>query len=178
MVTGRSRFNIYLLLLPAVLAAGCQSTKDGKDPKPVATLEVHVEAQRDLMDFSMPVPVFREKPVMVNVDKNAFLTEAEVSEAKVIEEAGGGFTIQIQFERRGSWLLENYTTTNPGKHLAIHCKFGPKLKESRWLGAPVIRKRISNGILTFTPDASREEADQIVLGLNAVAKKVREKSKW
>jgi hypothetical protein len=30
-------------------------------------------------------------------------------------------------------------------------------------------------VLTFTPDASREETEQIVLGLNNVAKKVREK---
>lgn len=184
MITGRSRFNIYffwLLLLPALLA-GCQSTKDDKKDKPdakaVATLEIHMEAQRDAMDFTTQVPIFREKPVMINVDKLSFLKESEVTEARVIEEEGGAFMIQLHFDHRGSALLENYTTTNPGKHLAIHCEFGPKLKESRWLGAPIIRKRISNGTLTFTPDATREETDQIVQGLNAVAKKVQEKSKW
>ena len=52
------------------------------------------------------------------------------------------------------------------------------LAENRWLAAPVIPSRIGNGVLTFTPDASREEADQIVLGLNNVAKKVQDKSSW
>jgi hypothetical protein len=34
-------------------------------------------------------------------------------------------------------------------------------------------KRISDGVLVFTPDASREEADRIVLGLNNVAKEAQ-----
>jgi hypothetical protein len=32
--------------------------------------------------------------------------------------------------------------------------------------------------LTFTPDATREEADQIVLGLNNVAEKIQGKLGW
>jgi preprotein translocase subunit SecD len=175
MMTAHRRFNIYLLVALAGLAGGCQSTKD--DDEAAATLKVHLEVTPDSMDFSKQVPIFRAKPVMVNVDKNPILTEAFVSEAKLIEK-DGTFEIEIQFERRGSWLLESYTTTNPGKHFAIFSEFGADLKESRWLGAPIIHRRISNGILTFTPDASREEADQIVKGLNAVAAKVREKSKW
>jgi hypothetical protein len=50
--------------------------------------------------------------------------------------------------------------------------------ESRWLAAPVIPRRISNGVLTFTPDASREEADLIAIGLNNVAKKVQDDLKF
>jgi hypothetical protein len=50
--------------------------------------------------------------------------------------------------------------------------------ESRWLAAPIVRKRIGDGKLIFTPDATREECDTIVTGLNAVAKKVKEKSNW
>lgn len=174
MIIGRRRFNIYLLLWLAAVAAGCQTDKADKA---VATLEVHIETMPDAMDFTMAVPVFREHPVMVNVDKRPFLTEADVSEVKVIE-SGGSFALEMHFTQRGSWLLENYTTTNPGKHFAVFCRFGPDLKESRWLGAPIVPGRISTGMLTFTPDASKEEADQIALGLNAVAKKVTEKSRW
>ena len=81
-------------------------------------------------------------------------------------------------ERRGKWLLEQKTTTNPGKHIAIFAEWGKKLKESRWLAAPVIPRRISNGVLTFTPDATREEMEQLVLGLNNLAAKMSEQDKW
>ena len=35
--------------------------------------------------------------------------------------------------------------------MAIFSEFGERLKHSRWLAAPIIRRRISDGILTFTP---------------------------
>ncbi len=47
------------------------------------------------------------------------------------------------------------------------------LADSRWLAAPVISRRISNGVLVFTADCERDEADQLVLGLNNGAAKIR-----
>jgi len=52
------------------------------------------------------------------------------------------------------------------------------LKNERWLAAPVISRRIPDGVLVFTPDASRAEADDIVLGLNNIAREVEKKNKW
>lgn len=178
MKIGRNRFNIYLLLtLALILPCGCRTRGDDKD-KVQATLRVHVEVVPASMDFSTTVPVYREKPVMVTVDKSPFVTEADVESAKVVD-VRGGFDLQIQFDRRGTWLLEEYTTTNPGKHFAVFSEFGvKKSRTSRWLAAPIIYRRISNGILRFTPDATREEAEKIALGLNNVAKKVNEASKW
>lgn len=180
MITGRSRFNIYLpLALAALVAGGCRTTPDseGAKKKLASTLEIHLEVPQDSMDFSMRVTVIRDTPIVVNVDKSPFVTEANVTEAKVMD-APGGFVLQIQFDRRGTWLLEEYTTTNPGKHFAIYSRFGPKLGQDRWLAAPIIPRRIPNGVLTFTPDATREEAETIATGLNNVAKKVREQSRW
>ncbi len=37
---------------------------------------------------------------------------------------------------------------------------------------PRINRRISNGELVFTPDATREEAERIVKGVNNVSKKI------
>ena len=125
----------------------------------------------------MDVPVFREKPMMVHVDKDPFLTESQVTAARVVDDVGG-FLMEIKFERRGADLLEQYTTVYPGKHMAIFSSFGDKKTEGRWLAAPRIIRRNSTGVLSFTPDATREEAEQIVLGLNNVAKKVAEKYKW
>ena len=65
-----------------------------------------------------------------------------------------------------------------GKRFAIFCKFGEHLKNERWLAAPVISRRIADGVLIFTPDATREEADEIVLGLNNVGREVEKKTKW
>jgi hypothetical protein len=47
-----------------------------------------------------------------------------------------------------------------------------KVTASRWLAAPVISRRISNGVLVFTADCERDEADQLVLGLNNVTKQI------
>ena len=58
------------------------------------------------------------------------------------------------------------------RRLAIAAQFGEKEVQMRWLAAPVIRKRVTDGILAFTPDASREETELIVRGLNNVAVKL------
>jgi preprotein translocase subunit SecD len=183
MIIGRKRFNIYLLVLAIVALAGCTTTpeeKEEKEKKEFSTLKVHVEVIPDTTEFSSTVPIYRAKPVSVTIDKSAFLTESNVEEAKVVELPEGGFVIEIKFDRRGSWLLEQYTTTNPGKHFAIFAEFGLKPQQGRWLGAPIIPRRISTGIIRFTPDATREETDLIVLGLNNLAKELQEKSqtKW
>ncbi len=179
MIIVRTRFNIYLLSVVAcVLVCGCR-TKGHKEKAILATLRVHLEVIPDSMDFSTTIPIFREKPVMVTVDKAPFLTEANVAGAKMVEVVGG-YSLEIQFNRQGSWLLESYTTTHPGKHFAIFSAFVDKDKKkwARWLGAPIQTRRISNGKLTFTPDATRSETEQIALGLNNVAKKNKEDSKW
>ena len=74
--------------------------------------------------------------------------------------------MSIQFDHQGTLLLEQYSTLNRGRKFAIFTQFGDKLKESRWLAAPIISRRITDGLLMFTPDATREEAEQIARGLN------------
>ena len=61
-----------------------------------------------------------------------------------------------------------------GKHLVIFSYFD----QGRWLAAPLITGKNSTGLLTFTPDATREEAERIVRGLNNVAKKLEQKESW
>jgi hypothetical protein len=177
MITGGSRFNIYLLTsLIVACTGGCQWGNDATRQK--SMLSLHLEATPEALSFSKKVPVYRQQPVMVCVDTAPFLTETSVAGAKVVD-VPGGFSLEIQFDRHGTWVLESYSTTNPGRHVAIYCEFGPKKpQEARWLAAPLLQKRIAKGILTFTPDATRAEADQIVLGLNNVAKKNKEDTRW
>jgi preprotein translocase subunit SecD len=175
MIIRAARFNIYLSFLAAgLLVTGCHTAKHEKQ---LATLRIHLEVTATPMDFSTEVPVYRKKPVMVTVDKEPFLTEGDVAAAKVVD-IRGGFALQIEFDHSGTMLLEEYTTANPGRHMAVFSLFGKKKEESRWLAAPLIAKRISDGKLIFTPDATREEAERIALGLNNRLEKKRKEDKW
>jgi preprotein translocase subunit SecD len=120
------------------------------------------------MDHSV-APIYRAQPVNIRVEKSPFLTELNVSDAKVTT-SQGVLAVVIQLERKGAWILENYTSANPGRHYAIFSQSGEKAANSRWLAAPLVTYRITDGILAFTPDATKEECEEIVAGLRNVAK--------
>jgi preprotein translocase subunit SecD len=138
-------------------------------------LRLHLETKPEPMGHTEVVEVYRGSPVKFSIDKAPFLTEAMVKEAKVID-VTGGFALQIQFDRQGSWLLEQYTSANRTKHIVIASQFvepgEDKINKGRFLAAPQINNHITDGLLTFSPDASREETERIALGLNHVAKKL------
>lgn len=168
MVIRFTRFNTYLLGFAALtLLAGCETTSSKRD-KQVAMIRLHMEAGRDAQDRTLPVTVPRSGQLTLNVNRDPFLNESHVKQATVVDTLGG-ICIVLQFDQRGTWLLEQYSATNPGRHIVIGAQFGEKLEVSRWLGAPVIYRRISDGSISFTPDATREEAEEIVKGLNTVA---------
>jgi preprotein translocase subunit SecD len=166
------RFNIYFgVALTLALACGCNSTAHKKKAA-LSTLRLHMEMSRDRLGRSQNISVNRSVPVVLTVDKVPFLTETNVKEAKVVEDRGG-FAVRIEFDQEGTYLLEQYTVANRERRVAVFCQF-PTLPEyalgpGRWLAAPKITGRITDGFLTFTPDATHEEADLLVLGLNHVA---------
>ncbi len=167
------RFNTYLLagLLAAFAlasVAGCKSAKS-KDPdkytkKDEASLRVHLEVNADGTENNGPITVGRQSPFEINVQKSPFVTEFQIEKAAVIDDLGG-FSISVQFDKQGSMLLDQYTTGYKGRRMAISSEFG----QIRWIAAPVITQRLGDGLLVFTPDTTREEADRIVSGLNRVA---------
>jgi len=165
-------FNIYLLAgLLALLAGGCttpskDAKKDGK--KVESALRLHLEVNPHPAAQTMRVTVGRSDPVAMVVDSEPFLTEMHVDKASVLDMLGG-FSVVIQFDSDGAILLEQYTGAYNGRRMAIGAEFG----ESRWIAAPVIRKRLADGQLVFTPDLTREEAERFVRGLNRVAELVR-----
>lgn len=177
------RFNSILAALVALgLFSACQSDKSHHN-KALTSLRLHQEIRPDPLGGTEEVSFFREHPITLTVAKQPFLTEKNVTEAKLVD-ALGGFALSIRFDREGTWLLEEYTAASKGKHILIFCQFmnpaEDKLNNGRWIAAPKIHNNISNGVLVFTPDASREETEQMVTGLNNVAKKLEtaHEPKW
>jgi hypothetical protein len=178
MVVRRHRFNLYFVaLLSVVVVTACKSP----EKKLVSALRLHLEVNREKTGRSNPVPIYRGQPVLVNLQVEPFLTEGLVREAKVVDDLGG-FSLHIAFERRGTWLLEQYTTANIGKRIGVYAEFnnppGAKTNTLRWLAAPMITRPTTNGVFVFTPDASRDECAALVVGLNNLAKKLEDDLKW
>jgi preprotein translocase subunit SecD len=163
------QFNIYLAL--ATLLGGVCGCQTNPHEKMVGALRAHIEVDPDPAGTSQTISVLRSDPVLVTIKSEPILTEANIVSAKVMD-ATGGFAIKIKFDENGAWLLEQYSAANPGRHFVIFGQWGDKVANGRWLAAPLITRRISGGVLAFTPDCSREEADQLVLGLNNVAKAI------
>lgn len=180
MIIGRNRFNIYLLpLLAATLLCGCRTHNNdqGDTKKQQATFRVHLESSADDAFSGAKAKIYRADPVELTIEKDPFLTEAQVASAQVVNVLGG-FDLRIQLTTEGSWLLQSYSANNPGKHYAIFSQFGEKSNKGRWLAAPMFHGLIANGIIQFTPDASHEEAEEIALGLNNMAKKFQKKNNF
>jgi len=163
------RFNIYLALAAALaLVCGCQSSKPKEK---LSALRVHIETSPTSIGTSQTISVLRADPVQVTVENDPVLTEANVIAARIIE-LPGGFAVEVRFDETGSWILEQDSAENVGRHFVIFGQWGEKLANGRWLAAPLITHRIGDGLLAFTPDTTRDEADQLVLGLDNVAKNI------
>jgi preprotein translocase subunit SecD len=158
-----------------VLTLSCKtkSSEESKHEKELAHIELRQETNPDPMGRTESVQVYRLHPVTFTVSKEAFLTERNVKAAKVVDTMGG-FGLRIEFDKEGSMLLEQYTSASRGRHVAVFGQWDEppekKLNKGRWLAAPKIQTHVSNGVFIFTPDATREEAEQIALGLNNIAK--------
>ena len=184
MKTRLHSFNIYLLAAVALLGGGCASHHLSAN-KQYATLRVYLEGRAG---ESSRVQVTRNK-ILMYVAAEPFVTEADVRQAKLVDYPDGSFSILVTFDDHGTLMLDMNTSSHSGQHLLIFCHFPPKgWKEpkegdsatvekpvpgqpriSGWLAAPLIRYALPNGSLEFTPDASHQEAEQIVLGLNNMA---------
>lgn len=170
MVSRLLRFNSNLLLLLLVLAvAGCKTSPETKRKRQLATARVYLEVGPGFPGQNQKISVLRTAPLTLEVEKGPFLNELHVAAAQIVD-TPAGFTLSLRLNQKGAWLLEQYTAANPNRHLAIRCQWGvaPDVQD-RWVAAPLITHRIKDGILAFTPDASRDEAEQIVIGLNNYA---------
>ena len=166
----RRTFNLYLLLAVALpLVSGCEYLKTKMSRAPVVELRIHVESVAAAPGTGQSVSIIRSQPVTVDIAREPILTESDVVAARLVETAGG-FAVEVKFDETAGWALEQYSAVNPGKHLAILGLWGDKPTDGRWLAAPRMARRIAGAELMFTPDASREEMEELVKRLNVIAK--------
>ena len=171
-----ARFNTYLLILLGLAWGnwGCQTdpTLKKAPKKGFSAISLHLEVNPDGTDKSTTVLVGRQTPFSINVNKAAFLETAHVTRASFVDDGMGGFALKLQLGQQGSWLLEQYTVSNKGRRIAVNAQ----LDDFHWIAAPLITKRISDGVFTFAPETSREEAEKLVLGLNKTIKKLQSRN--
>jgi len=160
-------FNLYLLV--AVLLCSC--AKDKKHEF-LGTFRVHIESRGNLPDGGKTVTVLRSEPVSVTINPESILSEANIIRVTMID-SEGGFALRVKFNEAGQWALEQYSSANPGRHFVIFAQWDKNPDDGRWLAAPLITRRIADGILVFTPDCSREEAQKLVTTVNRAAEKIQ-----
>jgi hypothetical protein len=169
------RFNLHFVVLALALATACSSPDERARKKQFASLRIHVEGRRNIMEQG-PKAVFRSgEPI--NINQNVVITDGSLASAEIVDNPGG-FALKLNFDHHGQLSLEAASIDSRGKRLAIFVAWTSGRKgiagESRWLAAPMIFQKNSSGVLVFTPDASREEAELIVRGLNNAVKKNKE----
>lgn len=168
------RINLILALLFCV-CGGCQSGSDKKDEdkdekKKAAMLRFYLEANPDPTGHTMDVPIYRAHPMTMTVQRQPILDEAFMKNVEVVDaDEMGGIALKVTFDEFGTRRLDALTIEHRDQRVGIEASW----TEHRWLGAPLLNKRISNGVFVFTPDATREEAERIARGVNNVIKKIR-----
>lgn len=164
---------IFCALAMMSLLCACQSTKSSEEEKKAkeqTLLKVHIEKVADNKSDQADVPVYRQRPTWVHIDTKELLNNNDIVGASVVD-VQGGFGIRLAFNPHGARVLENITARNMGKRLVIFAAW----PEVRWLAAPMITHRMGNGELIFTPDATREEAERIVRGVNNLSAKLNKR---
>ena len=151
----------------ALGVSGCATGQERKQSKEWSTLRLYLEAESEDSAKTTVVPVYRKKPILVRIFKEPILDEGHVVSASVVNVLGG-FAIRVQYDFHGTLRLEEASNYYRGRRLVIHSYF----PEGRWLAAPTLSRPITDGVIVFTPDATREEAERIVLGLNNLARKL------
>ncbi len=169
------RFNSYLLLLLPLailgLAGGCKTAEERRRGDLHTSLWLHVESPSTLIETNHLAGA-NIAGIRFVFSRRPFLTEDYVQSAELIDTPQGGYAIEVGYDDHGRMALDAVSAEARGRHIVILAKFGPKKKpEQRWIAAPLVRRRITDGVFTFTPDATRQEAEDIVFGLKNVARK-------
>jgi hypothetical protein len=123
------KFNIYLALVPVLLAAGCSSYRANHkfSNEEQSTIRLYLEGNSGDTVSSAPVLVTRER-IPMTINREPSLTEADLRKAVLLDDPGpeGGYSIELVFNDHGAMLMEMLTTENKGRHIVVFSQFPPK----------------------------------------------------
>jgi preprotein translocase subunit SecD len=178
MSSGRGRINPYLwaaLLLAAGVALGCRSIEDRRRDRILyTTLWFHEDAPLVTPDTNR-VMVAEIAGVKLPVNTRPFLTEEALEEATLVDSPGGGYSLRLKFNDHGRLVIDTFTASHRGRQVGIYVRYGVRNKQpkvplkERWLAAPRINRQINDGVIVFTPHATRVELQEILEGLRNAA---------
>ncbi len=162
-------FNTYLAFGALLCGFGCKSPEQRKLDKLSTAFWLHLEAPASQRDTNR-VHAVSIAGADLWVDKTPFLTENDVDSAAVVDTTDGGFAMRVVYNDHGKLVLDTVTSANRGRHILIYANYGVK-KETKtvWLAAPLIVRRVADGVIVFTPSVERPEADEIIRGLKNAA---------
>jgi hypothetical protein len=166
-------FNTYLLLGAIFWMVGCKSAEQRKRDQLTTTFWLHLEAAASQRDTNRVLAV-SIAGVDFLADKAPFLTEQDVDSAAVVETTDGGFAIRVRYNDHGKLVLDMVTSSNRGRHMVIYANYGIKKQtKTVWLAAPLIVRRVDDGVIVFTPSVARPEAEEIIKGLQHAAEEAK-----
>jgi hypothetical protein len=128
-------FNIYFAVAGVFFCAGCVHSNKAKiDPKKEAsTIRLYLEGSHADTSSTGTVLVTRQK-FPYTVQREPFLTEADLSKAALVDDPGPehSYSIELLFDDHASLLLDMTTTANKGHHIIIFSQFPkPGTKEAK-----------------------------------------------
>jgi hypothetical protein len=126
-------FNIYFALVCLALTGGCALLNEVAPKKEQSTIRLYLEGQKADRTTAGTVFVTSNK-FPYTVQRDPFLTEADLSKASIVNDPGGSgsYSIQLVFNDHGTLLLDMYTADNKGRHIIVFSQFPtPGLKTHR-----------------------------------------------
>jgi len=180
MQTAIYRFNIYYLyglITGLVLLVGCKSPEQRRVDDMIGGMRLHIASGIRQRQTQEPVII---AGVSIYTDKQFFADERSLTGCQVYDSEGGGFTMRFDFNLHGKLALEAATADNPEKQIAIFIQYGEKkLDKASWVAAPRIRKRMSEGVLEFSPAVDRQSAEDMALALsNTIKEQEKPLANW
>lgn len=152
------RFAGCLLIVALLPVVGCQS----KPPKNAATLSMHLPAGRGLPESRRTTVALMSPAISLDVNRIPVLREADLDTVELKGE-GDNFLMRLVFGIHGTIELDRVSNNNRGELIVIFINNIP-------VAAPQLKHRIVDGVFEFTPNLSREEAQKLADGLNAMVK--------
>lgn len=156
------------MVLSCFLLVACKTTEQKKTGKEAAAIQIFLESVNPAAE-KRSITIGERTQSQVNVALTPFADTADLESASIVDvDEMGGFGIRLNFNDHGKLVLDTVTGSSRGLRMPVSVVY----TQVRWLGAPRINRRITDGTLVFTPDCTREEAERIVRGLTNVIKKL------